>query len=467
MSRPQKWIWALVVAAAATPALAQEPNVQDLWDKYQALQSRVKQQDARIAELETGKTAAAQGDLLAALKELEGKNSMKVFWKEGLRLESYNGLFSLRIGGRVMFDMGWSSDDDGTSEANIGDQLDWFEFRRARLYTQGEIYGNIKYKLQLDFADGSLSTKDAYIQISTKGHEGLNMFVDALKVGHFKEPFSLNELTSSKYIMFIERATPVGIWAPSRNPGAQISKFWKDCQAGYAFGIFKTAGDGEADYDDAYALTGRVTWAPWYENGGEQLLHVGGSYSYRNNQDEAGGIRYRTRGPQHIGNRPLDSGTINGVESTNLMGAEAAMVYGPFSVQGEYLAAALAGVENDDDRCFSGGYVQASYFLTGEHRPYKKGTFSRVKPKQNFGPDGGWGAWEVAARWSYTDIDDGSAGQLTSPGDVNAVTLGVNWYLNPNTRIMLNYIRSCWDIEGATPYQEDIDTFIVRFQVDF
>lgn len=467
MARTRKWILALGLAVLACPAAAQEVDVQDLLRKYEALQQKVEKQDQRIAELEEGKTAEAKTNLLQALKDLEGDNSMKVFWKEGLRLESYNGDFNLRIGGRIMFDMGWSTDDDSASRSNIGNQTDWFEFRRARLYTQGDIYGNIKYKLQLDFADGSLSTKDAYIAIVTKGHRYLENVVDEVKFGHFKEPFSLNELTSSKYITFIERATPVSLLAPSRNPGAAVSKYWSDHQVGYAAGIFKSADDGEAAYDGGYAFTGRVTWAPWLEEGGEKLLHLGGSYSYRH--EASGSTRYRTRGPQHIGNRPLDTGTINEVDSTNLMGAEVAFTYGPFSMQSEYLAASLASVDKQDDLCINGFYVQAGYFITGEHRVYKKGTFSRVKPRQNYSPEGGWGAWEVAARYSYTDIDDGSAGQLSRPGDGTAVTLGLNWYLNPNTRVMFNYIRSCWDIgdSSATGFTEDIDTFIVRFQVDF
>jgi phosphate-selective porin OprO/OprP len=454
--------WVVLIGAQA---LAQEADVNELMRKYEALQKRLEEQDKRIAELEETKTVEAKKNLLDALKDLEGDSSMKVFWKEGLRLESYDGLFKIRFGGRIMFDMGWSTDDDRQSRQNLGNQRDWFEFRRARLYTQGDVYGNIKYKLQLDFADGSLSTKDAYIAILTKGHKGLEDVIDQVKFGHFKEPFSLEELTSSKYMTFIERATPVGLFAPSRNPGAAISKYWSDFQAGYAVGLFKSADDGEAAYDDGYAFTGRATWAPWLEDKGSRLLHLGGSYSYRHG--ESGATRYRTRGPQHIGNRPLDTGTLNDVDSTNLMGAEAAFVYGPFSLQGEYLAASLESVNDSGDLCLNGLYVQASYFLTGEHRVYKKGTFSRVKPNENFSPEGGWGAWEVAARYSYTDMDDGRPGQLSQPGDVTAVTLGLNWHLNPNTRIMLNYVRSCWDIGGSSPFQEDIDTFIVRFQIDF
>jgi len=130
---------------------------------------------------------------------------------------------------------------------------------------------------------------------------------------------------------------------------------------------------------------------------------------------------------------------------------------GPFSLQGEYIHSAVDS-EQAGDPDFSGFYAYASYFLTGEHRPYKNtaGKFSRVKPKKNFGA-GGPGAWELAARYSHLDLND----EDIEGGELDDITVGLNWYLNPNTRIMWNYVHT--DLDGVG----DADAFQMRAQVDF
>ena len=151
-------------------------------------------------------------------------------------------------------------------------------------------------------------------------------------------------------------------------------------------------------------------------------------------------------------------------ETVDLLGAEAAWVLGPLSLQGEYTLASIdapSGSPSDPD--FSGAYVQASWFLTGESRPYRKnaGCFDAVKPKENaFGKEGGHGAWELATRYSQIDLtDDGiDAGELAD------VTFGVNWYLNPNTRVMANYVLA--DLEPTSPGESgDTNIFELRVQV--
>jgi phosphate-selective porin OprO/OprP len=114
---------------------------------------------------------------------------------------------------------------------------------------------------------------------------------------------------------------------------------------------------------------------------------------------------------------------------------------GSISLQGEYFHAFTGGSEVGNPK-FWGGYLQVSYFLTGEHRIYDtaNGIFLRIKPKQNFHPlRGGWGAWEVAARLSYLDLNN--RGDIKGGQETN-LTLGLNWYLNPNIRFMFNYIRA-------------------------
>ena len=148
-------------------------------------------------------------------------------------------------------------------------------------------------------------------------------------------------------------------------------------------------------------------------------------------------------------------------DNVNLYDLEAALVWGPLSLQGEYM---INDVETTfgGDLSFDSWYAQASYFVTGESRTYKNsnGVFDRIRPKRNFEWGKGLGAIELAARYSSLDLDDGGV----RGGEEDNITLGINWYLNPNTRFMINYIMA--DIEHDL-YSGDINIFQTRFQIDF
>jgi phosphate-selective porin OprO/OprP len=143
-----------------------------------------------------------------------------------------------------------------------------------------------------------------------------------------------------------------------------------------------------------------------------------------------------------------------------LFGAELAFVYSMFSAQAEYILSSVNRPPGEDDPSFSGYYIYVSCWLTGEHRKYKPAAaaFSRVKPKNNFDlRKGTWGAFELALRYSSLDLTD--AGILG--GELGNISTGINWHLNPHTRIMLNYVISNLEDVGKA-------NFIgMRFQIDF
>ena len=383
-------------------------------------------------------------------------NDLRLYWKEGIRMDSRDGTFKLKFGGRLQNDWGWIS--GGELQDDLGIDLeDGIEFRRARLYVSGDIYENLGFKLQFDFADGDADLKDAYLKIKKLPVLG------NLTIGHFKEPFSLEELTSSKYITFLERALP-NVMAPSRNVGVMASNTACDKRMTWAVGMFRDTDDyGSMNTDQGYNLTTRLTWAPWYdeESKGRGLLHVGGSYRLGHPEDR---FRFRQRPEAHFTERLTNTDYIV-ADWVNRFGGEAALVLGPFSLQGEYIATVIKDHNlNSDDITLDGWYVQASYFLTGEHRPYKQssGTFGRVKPKKNWRDDGGWGAWEVAARYSSLDFSDSLLPD--SARDLDNVSVGLNWYLNPNVRLIWNYIHSMVDGRDT---DGDADIAMMRIQVDF
>ncbi len=402
-------------------------------DELSDLSRRLQKMELKLTELEE--------------RPVTGPTDFRVFWKNGLRFETRDKDFKLKLGGRIMNDWAWMSEDSDVRSSK-GDLLDGTEFRRVRLYIAGLIYGNVDYKLQFDFAGGKAKLKDAYIGIK-------DLPFGYLKMGHFKEPFGLDELTSSKYITFIERALPMA-FAPSRNTGLMLSSTAFDKRMTWAAGIFRDADSyGKKTSEGGYNITGRVTALPWYEDKGAKLLHIGAAYSRRSPKNT---VHYRQRPEAHLAPYFVDTNSLS-ADRAGILGLESALVYGPFSVQGEYIYTDVDGKSGSSSPSFDGFYVQSSYFLTGEHRKYStsKGSFSRVKPKENYKYGAGAGAWEVAARYSQIDLSDSGI----NGGKLKDTTVGLNWYLNPNMRIMWNYVRSKLDGVGNS------NLALMRFQIDF
>jgi phosphate-selective porin OprO/OprP len=364
-------------------------------------------------------------------------------WSNGHQISSSDKAFSLKFGGRIQADYTFVSEDPELTGAVEGDG---FEFRRARLFFEGTVYERVKFKAQYDFAGaGDPTFKDVWIGITSDA--GL------LQFGHFKEPFSLEELTSSKYLAFLERSLPIEAFAPSRNAGVGFSG--GSDTFNYGVGAFYDTDDfGISIDEDDVNLTGRLAFRPIWEEGGARMLHLGIAAT---NKDRAGSLRFRARPEAHFSGRFVDTGTFP-ADSATILGGEIAGVFGPFWFAGEYITADTDAPAAGDPG-FDGAYVQAGWYITGEHRKFKAGAgaFDRQKPSNNFGSEGGSGAWEVVARYSTLDLTDaGIAG-----GEQDDISLGLNWYLNPVTRMMLNYVMADVDQVGQA------DFILLRWQVDF
>jgi len=173
----------------------------------------------------------------------------------------------------------------------------------------------------------------------------------------------------------------------------------------------------------------------------------------------------------------LTTGAIANVSSAQVYSAEAAVSYGPLYAQGEYFF-------YDVDRTFlavlpslhfQGGYAQASWAITGESRPYNTGSgaYTSIVPANPFSiSGGGWGAWEIAARYSYVNLNDrlGFADGIAG-GKQTIYTAGLNWYPNRNVRFMVNYLHTIIDkqISAVNPGDAGatIDAVAMRTQVAF
>jgi phosphate-selective porin OprO/OprP len=400
--------------------------------------------DKELLDILLKKGTITQEEYNALLKSNEDDVEVST---SGGRLRFKSGEASFEVGGRLMVDTAhyWNNND-----LNNGSEI-----RRARLFMSGQVYDNWKFKLQTDFAGSKVSLKDAYLR-----YTGLD-FAD-ITVGNFKEPWSLEELTSSKYITFMERALPVEAFAPSRRLGIgghSHSKGGMKWTAGY--GVFADTVDADnGNSNEGYGYAARATIAPIAKK--NRVVHLGGYGEWREPTNDE--VRYRTRPESHITNvRLIDTGDIANIDHTLKWGLEAATVMGPFSLQGEYMS-----VNNDIDGGsnpkFSGWYAYGSWFITGESRAYKasSGTFDRVKPKSIVGK-GGTGAWELGARFSSLDLDDSGI----EGGKEDDLTIGLNWYATPTIRFMANYIKVTDLKDPTTDDTSKPDIFQMRAQIDF
>jgi phosphate-selective porin OprO/OprP len=265
-----------------------------------------------------------------------------------------------------------------------------------------------------------------------------------------KEPFSLERESSINHRTFMENSLPTQALATGRNIGVMLYNTafdnrltWK-VGGFFNTGSFSDVGNPQDRISDAngYNITARVTGRPWSSADGRRLLHLGLSYSYRSRDadinDSDKRIRFSTQPESRLTDeRLVDTGRFFS-DGINAINPEFALVSGPFSLQGEYFH---SFVDFADDLQFFGFYLYGSYVITGEHRRYNpiRSVFTGIRPKHDFQPfEGKWGAWEVAARVSYLDLNDGPI----RGGEELNVTLGLNWYLRSNLRIMVNYIRA-------------------------
>jgi phosphate-selective porin OprO/OprP len=305
--------------------------------------------------------------------------------------------------------------------------------RTSRLEVTGRYDEKLSYKFQYDFSE-STEVEPKQIALKYRGDSKR-----ALLIGHLKEPFGLENLTSGKYRTFMEQGVSA-LFSPGYNTGFSITDENPDRPFFWSFGIFK---DDRAN-DAKTGLVGTANWnktlrgvyTPVYENQGRRVLHLGSAYSYRNSNST--NIRFRVRPESSLWSLNfVDTGNI-AAHNADLGGMEFAWVNGPFSLQAESVLADVSSMTNGK-HSFSGYYVMASYFLTGEYRQYNRESrsFSAVRPEKSY-TDGGRGAWELAARYSEVDLNDGPV----SGGELSNWTLGLNWIPTRETRVVWNYINS-------------------------
>ncbi len=262
------------------------------------------------------KTAATDDrrrpEATAGVKTKFGKNG-GLSWKDPERdLE-------LSIGGRLLLDAASYQDDQET----MGNGT---ELRAARLTIKGALAEDWHFKAQYDFAENDLNVKDVYLRYTGFGRP------DGITLGHFKEPFSLEDQTSSKHISFMERALPVDVFSPGRALGLGLDEHGKSWSL--SGGVFaNSVGDVPANEgNEGWGLAARGTLALLKAPG--RILHLGLAGEYREPDTERE-LRYRTGAESHLSSVNLvNTGKISSVDYHTTLGLEAALVQGPYSIQG-------------------------------------------------------------------------------------------------------------------------------------
>jgi phosphate-selective porin OprO/OprP len=373
---------------------------------------------------------------------------------------------SIKLHGAINADAGWWSQDPA-NRRTVGNLQDGVDFRRARFGVSGAAWENVHYWLQMEFAfPGRPTFTDVWVEVNEVPLLG------NVRMGQWKLPFSVEIVTSFRFNPFFERS-PVFLLAPFRHIGIGFHDHSEDESVTWAAATFRPGNDqfgGDQGDAGGGSLVGRLTWNPVYEGDSERVFFVGGAYWMTDPSNDT--LRFGIFGgnsPEFaliLGTTITPSFVDTGLIRTHSFQAETAVVLGPLSIQAEAAYSYLDQMGGPPLNFFA-GYVFATYFLTGEHRQFnrKLAGFDRVKLHSDFNPcQNGTcrgGAWEVAARLSYIDLTDANiqGGRLTD------ITLGLNWYLNPYTRLSFNYIHAFLD--RAPIGESEADIYAIRAQVDF
>ncbi len=493
---------------------------------------------------EANRSYQPTGDRLERIREKASKEQLKnqvsvleermkevekihgTFDDRGLHWATKDGNFSVSLNGRIQpaSQYNFINDPDPAFGTNTANELNsGMNIRRARLGVEGTFFKIWDYKFEYDFSRGNGTVgsgiTDAFVRLN---------HTDALsyKLGSFKEPFSLEEAASNRYLTFIERHMSVNAFVDNPNTyktGIGANYAVQRWQTGIAFqtepiGSWSSASTSvnangnqnrnNGSGDTGWQGTGRVSGRPWMEDD-TKFMHVGISAGHTevNTQYRAdgtmvgegqigggGGMSFFAFPGTNVdrtnilntGN--LSTGALNDpnrrqVTSYDRYGAEGWFVYGPFSAQAEYLRTNINGVGYDGEH-LTGYYGFISYFLTGESKSYhvRNGAANRLKPRKPFHWDGsGLGAWEIAAGYDYIDMNSGAI----KGGEMDMFRFGLNWYPHSNVKFQSNIIHVFNINTAGTPITNtngysggagartngwnngDLSAFLTQITVDF
>jgi len=412
--------------------------------------------------------------------EKKSKGAVTATYKDGIVIGTEDGKNSMTINGRVHFDSrtytGYDESDSSSVTEASSRGADTYDVRRARIGVKARFLDHYEGEVVFN-GTGSAPVLDvAYLNVAWWKPV-------QFRVGQFKMPFSLEQLTSSNNIDFIERSV-VDAYIPAKEIGAMVhgSPF-----KGVTYALATSNGRGQNGTEndvrvDNKDIIGRATinFAEIMGNK-DMVLHVGGAFSEGDISGADGTAAFGgDRSTEARGNRyfRVPSLISNATPATNdayqdmaidrsRLGFETALAYGPFKVQGQWVKNEFEfdGASRKYDPEIKVWYAEAIWTITGESHAsrYRNGVFGSLKPKNNFNAkDFSGGAWEVGVRYSKFDgsdfntiglrNNDGGSKDEAINGDgargyaeAKTWTAGVKFIPNPHVRFMLDYVKTDFD----------------------
>lgn len=387
--------------------------------------------------------------------------------KDGFSIKSPDDSFKLKIRGLVQADGRFFTDNNKENNTT-----DTFTVRRARPIVEGTIGKDLDFYIMPDFGSGSASLVDAY---------GEYKLSKAFKVrgGKFKAPFGLERLQSDAVSNFTEIGLPSNL-APNREVGFQLSGDVLGDTSSYAVGIFNGSADlasttgQDTDNNSDKDVVGRIFVQPFKNNGPDLAKGLGvgvaGSFGHKEGSSLP---TYRSTGQASIFSYSSSAGVVADGPHVRLS-PQVSYYKGSLGLLGEYVESKqrLSRVGTGDvyDTFKNKAWqVSGNYVLTGELASYKG-----ITPRTNFDlSKGTWGAFETVARYGHLDIDDkifsnGYASLNSSVSEVDAWGVGLNWYLNKNFRLSLDFEQSDFERGAANNLDRKTENVILtRFQVNY
>lgn len=473
---------AVIAPAHAQSAVTLNRRIRALQDEVRSLNQQL--QNLQTQVIRTQRNAAVTSETVREMKAAPTKPSpaggaiVKMLHGRPI-FESADGQDTLGITGRLHFDMGaydWKPDSTATNPQTLTSGVN---ARRARLGVTGKYRGDWGYALIFDLGgshDNGSTIENAFIT-----YNGFKPIQFAL--GYMDVPFTLGESTSSNDIMFLEKSQvgDIATGIAGNDNRSAVGMTWHNDRAWLGiFGTGPTSGttssidDKTGGHKAQFGATGRATYQVLQTP--DYTFHIGADAEGLIKPPAASGFRdlslsdtpeLRVDATSTISTGSLGS-FVHPVTGASVFGFETAGNIGPLYGQGEYYHFDVAR-QGLSDLNFNGGYVEASYALTGEERHYNPGCgcYGSIKPTAPFSlASGTFGAWEVAARYSVMDLNDMSV----EGGKQTIYTLGVNWYPNDNMRFMLDYLHGNVNkMRTATPSNigGTMNAVAMRVQFDF
>ncbi|HWU71374.1 MAG TPA: porin [Pseudoxanthomonas sp.] len=469
------WLAGALACSLAAPAFAQQgqPTVEQLQKRLESLERRLglsadgetagQSEGAGLADLDQRlriierKLELQEEDRIAKAKEAP----VVTVNDKGASLKSADGAYEVKIRGLLQGDGRFftSGEASGTN--------DTFLLRTARPTIEGTLGGWVGFRFTPEFAGDSASIVDAYADLKFSP-------AATVRLGKFTSPVGLERLQSSSALSDVERALPSEI-APNRDIGVQLQGDLAQGRIGYAIGVFNGTVDGRdaitSNPDNEFEYAGRVFFEPFKNDAGFWSgLGFGLGASIGDVRGSGNNFlpRYRTPGQQQFF---AYRSAVSAVGTHTRWSPQAYFYRNGFGLLAEYIEAKQELQVGTTTRYLENTAWQAtaSYVLTGEDASYR----GVVRPSHPFAPGkGGWGAWELVGRYGELDVDDATfplfADPAASASKAKAWTLGVNWYLTSNLKLVANYLDTTFEGGAAAGAdREDEKAVFTRLQVAF